>query len=138
MAELEVATAGEGATDEAAAAADVAVDIVPARTMKKSELMHTQQQRRSMYVICFFFPPCVLLFPFFFSKHNTSDGVKCSKDWLYGTPVAMDLKAGSCNVNPPPSLCSTSNTRTFSFKNMKRLSLSLSTTIGMKENGTLS
>ena len=138
MAELEVATAGEGATDEAAAAADVAVDIVPARTMKKSELMHTQQQRRSMYVICFFFPPCVLLFPFFFFKHNTSDGVKCSKDWLYGTPVAVDLKAGSCNVNPPPSLCSTSNTRTFSFKNMKRLSLSLSTTIGMKENGTLS
>lgn len=66
MAELEVATAGEGATDEAAAAVDVAVDIVPARTMKKSELMHTQQQRRSMYVICFFFPPCVLLFPFFF------------------------------------------------------------------------
>lgn len=55
MAELEVATAGEGATDEAAAAVDVAVDIVPARTMKKSELMHTQQQRRSMYVIFVFF-----------------------------------------------------------------------------------
>lgn len=138
MAELEVATAGEGATDEAAAAVDVAVDIVPARTMKKSELMHTQQQRRSMYVFVFFFHHVFFFFHSFFFKHNTSDGVKCSKDWLYGTPVALDLKAGSCNVNPPPSLCSTSNTRTFSFKNMKRLSLSLSTTIGMKENGTLS